>query len=108
MIENLITNVSDFDSEMGFLMILGFGWCLVMIFAPQVIRGFQDAIDSVFGRQRIEGHPLQSLAFYRIIGIVVLIFLVYAVFRAPDSDSEQPVPDSILRHDSSLVASMCY
>ena len=72
------------------MMLLGFGWCALMIFVPQVMRGFQDAVDGLFGRKRIEGHPLQSLVFYRIVGVVVLTIFAFAMFSTPKPEPTPP------------------
>ena len=90
MIDNLITNVSSFAAEMWVVMTLGLGWCALMIFAPQVMRGIQDGIGELFGNKRIEGHPLQSLAFYRFIGVVVFAILAYAAFSTPKPEPTPP------------------
>ena len=100
MIDDLATNVSTFDAEMWFLMILGLGWCMFMIFAPHVMRGIQDAIEGFFGRERIEGHPLQSLAFYRIVGVAVLAILLYLAFGTPKPESTQPKPSMGFPHNT--------
>lgn len=45
MIDNLTINVSAFDTEMWVLMILGLSCCMLMIFAPQLMRELQDTIE---------------------------------------------------------------